>query len=424
MGALNRFILAAFAVLLAWGPSPAGAQAEHDVPRILGEPVNIGPIDADEIFISYKWRGLGPAVDLTYALHDTGETFVVEGTGVQVTREVILPLLAAADQQLHAVSEPLTCFDHTDDYPEFHIRLRRGGADVAEIISTSNCARYLPWYVFQDDRILVQYDGSLWFSLHALLTAVDESVWARRSRPASLFNDIAWLTLFIGRHDGPQEDDALAARLASLIGSDSNYRRRFGEVTPEIANVRCEAIAHPDCSVLDLSVTVPRPEGWAFSFKMSIDGEGPASYELPDARNAAAFDAFIASTVFTAIKNLAASSPLSVRFGVDTSRYLYIISQGLQLDQRTQDLARKVFIVSTHNNAFELRFYPELGKSLVVSRYGTFYRAAFLDYLGAGQETQDDVHEDNVYFLNHLNGSVEWFRFDVDEWFRLEGGSN
>lgn len=62
-----------------------------------------------------------------------------------------------------------TCSNHTDDYPEYDVRILLEGGDKVRLRSTSNCLKTLPWNVTDGKQLLAVYNGALPEAVFALI---------------------------------------------------------------------------------------------------------------------------------------------------------------------------------------------------------------------------------------------------------------
>jgi hypothetical protein len=400
--AICLWLLPCLTILPAWTQSDQPA-AQGAATHILGEAQDIGAIDADEIVIDYR-RSPGRE-RLSYTLWESGSAFQVDGTGARIEPALVTALLSAGTG-LHPAEEPQDCTSHTDDYPKFTLRLRRDGADIAELTSTSNCANHVPWNLVYEGRLLVQYDGSIWPKVHALLVAIDASTW-RSKTPYDMGKGSIDVLPERGSGGG-EPSDSLSARLVSLIGADSTYRARFGDAGLTVASARCKPNREPDCETLDVKARVAWKAGFAFKFAVRVNGAGPVEYMLPDDAIFATLDPFFASPIVGVFAELTTYSPITASFSIDTSRGFEWATQAAELSESTATLTRALFFVSVlPDNLPSVYFYPELGVAWILLR-GDEQAGAYFKALGASEEIQAAGREGNGTFFVRLDGSIIW----------------
>lgn len=147
------------------------------------EGIRVAPDRVESVIVSYLWNGYAPKSTQSELLivHQrdgkwTRRVFLRDGRDVTIreilTEEQVRQHIGQIVSALENATPSLglhTCNNHTDDYPEYNVRILLKGDRRVLLRSTSNCLKTLPWNVTDGKQLRAVYDENLPEAIFALI---------------------------------------------------------------------------------------------------------------------------------------------------------------------------------------------------------------------------------------------------------------
>lgn len=149
----------------------------------VAESIRVSPDTVESVIVTYLWKGYAPKSTESELLivHKrdgrwTRRIFVRDGQDVVIREaleeELVLQQFGRIAASLEKGSPSLglhTCNNHTDDYPEYDVRILLDGGKKVLLKSTSNCLKTLPWNATDGRQLVVVHDATLPEAVFALI---------------------------------------------------------------------------------------------------------------------------------------------------------------------------------------------------------------------------------------------------------------